>query len=179
MGVRLILLRHGETLWNREHRVQGQLDVALAEEGIRQARRAAEAFRRIDVQAVYSSDLSRAMETARIIFPKAHIHPDVRLRETYLGDWQGRIVSEVNAAPHGGESHGDVEKRVASFADEIKDYDGTVLAVTHGNAARILVAHCLGIEEESLRKLTNTAWGVLNYNHPRWTLAEWNVRAWL
>ncbi len=65
--MKLILVRHGETLWNKEHRVQGFTDIALSETGKRQAERLAVCLRDERIDAIYCSNLQRAFETARVI----------------------------------------------------------------------------------------------------------------
>ncbi|MFN7685183.1 MAG: histidine phosphatase family protein [Oligoflexia bacterium] len=99
MKKRLLLFRHGETDFNREHRFQGHLDVPLNDEGRRQAARLTEPLRRLGCQEILSSDLSRATETAQIAGGPLGIRV-VRtkgLREAFLGEAQGLTVEEIEA----------------------------------------------------------------------------------
>ena len=95
--MRFIFVRHGESVYNTEGRMQGHLDVELSQAGIRQAQRAAEALADADIAAVYASDLRRAYVTAEIIAAK-HMLPVIRdplIREVYLGKWQGLSIEEI------------------------------------------------------------------------------------
>ncbi|CAK0815355.1 unnamed protein product [Prorocentrum cordatum] len=100
-STRLLLVRHGETLWNTQRRMQGQLDIDLNEVGVRQAQQVADALRRLGVaervEAVVSSDLSRASRTADIIAgacPSASRRADADLREVHFGVLQGERLDD-------------------------------------------------------------------------------------
>jgi broad specificity phosphatase PhoE len=95
--MRLILIRHGETAWNREKRVQGFSDIALSETGVRQAHRLALSLRGEEINAIYTSPLRRAYETARIVgqFHKVSIHVKPGLMEMNYGDFEGLHVQEL------------------------------------------------------------------------------------
>ena len=186
--MRLILLRHGETEWNRENRVQGHLNSPLTDKGLAGAHAAAERLAQLPITTVYSSDLGRAWTTAEIVAAKLGlpIIKDARLRETNLGEWQGKIYRDLPEeerlaehtapgwAPRGGESRLQVAERMTDFAQDMAAEKGTVLAVTHGNASRILVTSCLGIEESLLNVMTNTSWATLD-STGWWSLVEWNM----
>ena len=134
---RLILIRHGQTDWNAEGRWQGQADPPLNEHGRIQARQAAEALALFELDALYSSDLRRAWETAECIGLGHGLKPltDPRLREICLGEWQGLLSTDIQRRypnqlecwleaplacnPPGGESVLDVEMRVCTAVDEI------------------------------------------------------------
>lgn len=101
---RLLIIRHGETVWNAEKRMQGQLDVKLNDVGRGQARRVAETLQKLGisdkVDAVISSDLARASETADIVAtacPGAQRHVDADLREINFGDLQGNLAADVGS----------------------------------------------------------------------------------
>lgn len=97
--IQLILIRHGQTQWNREGRWQGQSDPPLNTLGRRQARRAALELRGARPDHLYSSDLRRALETAHIIGADLGLAviPDARLREINLGRWQGMLSPDIEA----------------------------------------------------------------------------------
>ncbi|WP_149361432.1 histidine phosphatase family protein [Lolliginicoccus suaedae] len=134
---RIVLLRHGQTVYNAESRMQGQLDTALSALGIEQAKRAAEVLAHCDPLAIISSDLHRAYDTALELGSATGlpVSKDERLRETHLGDWQGRTHAEVDtldpgarmawrleprlAPPGGGESRIDVAARATPLIDEL------------------------------------------------------------
>lgn len=165
MSTLLYLVRHGETMWNREGRYQGHRDVPLSEAGREQARRLAERLRGVRFDRAYSSDLVRCMETARILLAARDLEatPDPRLREMSYGRWEGLTLEEVSrrhpeeAAAYRrdgvgtriaeGESLQDVAARVKQFSDELlKDSGLRVLVVTHGGALKALLFVLLGVD---------------------------------
>jgi 2,3-bisphosphoglycerate-dependent phosphoglycerate mutase len=153
MATTLHVVRHGETDWNRERRVQGHTDVPLNEEGRRQALALAEELSATHLDAVYSSDLLRASETARLLLGKraTPLVEDPDLRERHFGTWEGLTDEAIRArypqAVIG--SWGDAEtvdamdSRVIGAIERIaRSHDeGTVLVVTHGGPIRALYRH--------------------------------------
>ena len=163
---KLILIRHGESTYNLERRYTGQTDVPLTEKGILQAKITADyILENYKIDAVYSSDLSRAVDTARPIAEPLglEIKTDARLREIYAGKWQGILFSEVrtiyaedherykrdreNAKTTGGEGMADVRDRAFSaICDIIKENpDKTVLVSAHNGSLMALQSPLLGI----------------------------------
>jgi 2,3-bisphosphoglycerate-dependent phosphoglycerate mutase len=148
----LILIRHGETRWNRERRVQGHADSALTHEGIAQAEACAVRLAREGITHVYTSDLGRAAHTARILAkPLAlPIVEDAALRERCYGVGEGMFFSDldrdypalysrggqINAhfAIPGGESHAQLHERIIAALVRIAHAHegGKILIVTHG-----------------------------------------------
>lgn len=186
MSRRLILIRHGQTTYNATGRMQGHLDTELSAEGIAQAHAAAKLLVNKGVRKIVSSDLKRAQDTACIVADALGLDvvADPRLRETHLGQWQGKRSSEVDQefpgaraiwrhdptwAPPGGESRVEVAERARPVIDELmgqfKDWDnGTVLVVAHGGAIAALTCHLLGLATEQygiLSGLKNTHWAQL------------------
>src|SRR5882762_1657252 len=96
-SVHLCLVRHGETAWNAEGRVQGQLDVPLSETGLEQARAVARVLSKETFSAIYSSDLTRARQTAQPIADllKQEIFLKESLRERHYGAFQGMTYPEA------------------------------------------------------------------------------------
>src|SRR5687767_15916178 len=96
---RLYIFRHGETDWNLARRIQGHTDIALNERGRDQARDLANRLERYPIQAILSSDLARARETAEIVARRSDVpvFVDERLREASLGDAEGLTVDEAIA----------------------------------------------------------------------------------
>jgi broad specificity phosphatase PhoE len=159
------LVRHGQTDWNVARRYQGQLDIPLNTEGIRQVEVLAELLAAKTFDAIYSSDLQRAMQTAGIFQHGRNVAiiPDARLREIGFGKWEGECLKEVSAAypqrfsqsaqdptvplAPGGESVSAVAARTGAFANEISGLfpDGHVLVVTHGLALATLICQVEGI----------------------------------
>jgi broad specificity phosphatase PhoE len=162
----LILVRHGETEWNRNGRIQGQLDIVLSAVGREQAKRTARRLAGEAVAAVYSSDLARASETAAIIAEPHGLAVVARreLREGCFGAWQGLTVAEVRerfaadyaavrqdpvyGRPVDGECIAEVAERVERMAEElwVAHPGETVVVVTHGGALKALVCRLLGLD---------------------------------
>jgi broad specificity phosphatase PhoE len=159
----LLLVRHGETDWNRDGRWQGQSDTHLNDAGREQAARVAGELDGID--AVYSSDLARARETAEIVTERLglEIELDERLRERSFGAWEGKTGPQIEAEfadAHArwlaGEGPGadDAEpfaafaRRVRSFLDDVltRHPDETVLVVAHGGSIRVIHALASGLD---------------------------------
>ena len=152
MAARLCLVRHGETAWNAEGRVQGQLDIPLSDVGRAQAVSVARALPEGRFQAIYSSDLGRVRETARPAAERFGLEPrlDARLRERHYGRFQGLLYAEAKRhLPEGyrrfqqkdpaydfetGESLAAFFARVTSCLEEIagRHAGEEVLVFTHG-----------------------------------------------
>ena len=161
----IFISRHGETVWNREGRIQGHTDVGLSEKGIEQATRLAERLKSVSFDAAYASDLCRASETAAAILQgrEVPLHPTPQLREYHKGAFEGLTDSELRTrfpseypsyvakdldyAPDGGESTRQVSARMASAINEIKEQhlDETVLVVGHGGSLRAAMMALLGM----------------------------------
>ena len=153
----LLLVRHGETDWNRDHRVQGQTDTPLNATGLAQAHVLATSLSSLLLDAVYSSDLARARDTAA---PVAATHGlsvevDVDLREKNFGTWEGLTDAEIQERfPHAargtwgdGETTEQVAERAVRAVERIQALhrSGIVLVVSHGGPLRAILAH-LGVE---------------------------------
>lgn len=161
----LFIVRHGETVWNREGRIQGHTDVALSERGVEQATRLADRLRPVSFDAAYASDLCRASATASLILRGRDIpvQPTPRLREYHKGAFEGMTDAELRSrfpdeypsyvskdldyAPEGGESTRDVSVRMSSIICEIKErhLDERVLVVGHGGSLRAAMMELLGM----------------------------------
>jgi broad specificity phosphatase PhoE len=149
----LLLVRHGETDWNRELRIQGSSDTELNERGREQARELASELRDVDLDAVYSSDLRRARETAELATAGRglDVRLDPGLRERSFGSWEGLTRSEVaerfpDLEHHDGETDEEVRDRVLAAVHRIvAGHPGEeVLVVSHGGALNALWHHALG-----------------------------------
>lgn len=150
----LWLVRHGETLWNREGRVQGQGDPPLSARGRAQAERLEPRLAHVGFSAVYSSGLARTDETARLALPAPSVIKDHRLRELHFGAWEGELWSEVAATdaaalnawfadpyrstPTGGETYAALAERVRAWLTSLPG-TGRILAVTHGGPIRAIL----------------------------------------
>lgn len=149
----IVLVRHGETEWNRARRVQGHTDVPLNDEGRRQARALAEELDGERVDAVYASDLGRARETAEILAATrgAGVVIVPALREKHFGTWEGLTDTEVHerfpearaGAWGDAETADEMARRVVAAVQEIASAHegGLVVVVTHGGPLRALLRH--------------------------------------
>jgi broad specificity phosphatase PhoE len=145
----LLLVRHGETDWNAEGRLQGHADRPLNEYGRRQARALADRLAGDGIAAVYASDLSRAHETAEIIgerlgFP---VVTDPDLRERNWGNWEGLTGAERDRVEHVGEPREEHTERVLRAVHRIAEAhpDERVVVVTHGGSLRRVQVAAVGM----------------------------------
>ncbi len=149
------LIRHAETTWNAEGRLQGTLDAPLSERGQEQVRRLVEALRAVPLTAVYSSPLGRACATAAPI-AAAHgvpLRTVAELREMAQGEWEGRMRpiqarhdSPAESGLPGGETMAEVKTRaVAAIYSLAERHPGEVIAVVaHGGVNKAILLECLG-----------------------------------
>jgi 2,3-bisphosphoglycerate-dependent phosphoglycerate mutase/probable phosphoglycerate mutase len=199
----LVLLRHGQTDYNALRRMQGHLDSHLTPEGFAQAATVAPEVARLKPARMISSDLRRAADTAAVVAEACGVPVEIdpRLRETNLGEWQGRTVADIEAtwpgaiavwrqdpswAPPGGESRIEVVRRSTPVVDEVDDAlaDGsessTAVLVAHGGLIAGLVCGLLAMPIESwpaIGGIGNCRWATLarRSDHPRWRLVCYNV----
>ncbi len=193
----LLLVRHGETAWNAEHRWQGHHDAPLNDVGTAEAQAVASRVALDRPAALYSSDLRRARETAEEVAQRAGLEPvfDARWREVDVGEWLGLTPEEVAARyPDGyrrwlaggtgwseGETYAQMAKRgLAGARDIVARHTGSeapIVIVTHGGVIRALVLHILGLPLEARRFLgtgpTSTITEV-DARAPDWRLRSFN-----
>jgi broad specificity phosphatase PhoE len=165
----ILLVRHGQSEWNREGRWQGHADPPLSDAGRRQARELAEKLAPIRLDAIYASDLQRARATAEVV-AEAHGIPvmvDAALREIDVGEWAGLTTAEIERRypdgfrrhAHGedgweaGEPHDAMSARIVAAVGRIAAAHpgGQVLCVLHGGVMRALLAHADGADLRSYR----------------------------
>lgn len=192
MSRRVVCWRHGQTLWNVEHRFQGHTDIPLDETGVAQARRAASLLAALRPSMIVSSDLRRAADTAAALaeITGLEVILDKDLRERGGGEWEGLTREQIAAgwpreyasweAP-GGELVTDVADRVSAairrWAAKLDD-DGLLVIASHGAALRLGIARTLGLPEElwsALGGLSNCSWSVLEEGSKGWRLLEHNA----
>ena len=174
---RLILVRHGETDWNVDGRIQGHHDRPLNERGLAQAEMVGRYVRdHFDVQTTWSSDLSRCTQTAAGL--GATVQPTETIREVNFGDWEGQRWEDINGSnpelaaqfssrdpevrPPGGESIRDVIARARRFVEEaaIFDADVDVAVVAHGGSLKCLLIVLLGLPESAFGRFHFSNCGV-------------------
>jgi probable phosphoglycerate mutase len=192
--VNLFIVRHGETAWNREGRIQGHRDSPLTERGVAQARAAAARLAREGIDALYSSDLGRAQETAREVAARTAlpIRLDAGLRERAFGLHEGKTWDEI-AREHpidakrlaedpahpvrGGESLLQFRDRVLGALGRIaREAPGArVAVVTHGGVLSTLYREVMGIPLGAPRSFSTLNAVV---NHFRWAGERWLLVRW-
>jgi broad specificity phosphatase PhoE len=145
----LLLVRHGETDWNAEGRLQGHTDRPLSNYGRRQARELAEELAGEPLDAIYASDLARARETAEIVGERLDLPVtlDPELREKDWGTWEGLTPAERDRVELVGESTEAHQKRILRALERIAEGHpgGRVLVVTHGGSMRRVQTAALGM----------------------------------
>lgn len=191
----VIIVRHGQTEWNIKGIRQGNLDSALTEKGIVQAKALAQRLAREKFTTLYSSDLGRALQTAKEVSSVTghEIITDARLRERHLGIFQGLSGEEIKQkhpeeyklhrtlGPDyvipGGES---VEQQVArniGYLNEIgqKHLGETIVVVTHGGVLSGLFRHTFSIPFNAPRRFefTNAGLNIFAYEEGNWYLLTW------
>ncbi|HEX2540426.1 MAG TPA: histidine phosphatase family protein [Caldimonas sp.] len=193
---RIVAVRHGETVWNAEMRMQGQLDTALSERGRWQAARVAEALEGEGIEAIYASDLARAFDTATAIAGRLGlpIAVDTGLRERSFGVFQGFTYAEIDArwpdeaprwrrhdpefGPAEGETLREFYGRAVAAATRIAAAEPgrTIALVTHGGVLDCLYRAASRIELGAPRswELGNAAVNRLLYTPRGFSLVGWS-----
>ena len=196
MTTRFIVVRHGETQWNVEHRIQGHGDSPLTERGLAQAdaigaRLVEEAF-----DALVASDLRRTMQTAeRIARRTGHaIVPDARLRERNFGDGEGLTYAQIDQRfpgafsrtremdpdylVPGGETRRQFHQRVMlAFEALAREHDGRrITVVAHGGvlAAIYRVIHDIPVAHPHTIPISNAAYNAITFEADAWSLEAWD-----
>jgi probable phosphoglycerate mutase len=191
-ALRVVLWRHGQTIWNAEHRYQGHTDIPLDETGMAQAQRAARLLAALGPQAIIASDLSRAAETAQTLgeltgIPVRH---DRRLRERSGGEWEGLTNDDIREEypeqwarwdPPGGEAEAIVADRFAHAVTDgvgVLPAGGTLVVASHGSAIRAGLGRLLALPQQSWRMLgpvQNCSWSVIAPAPDGWDYAGWRL----
>jgi probable phosphoglycerate mutase len=194
---RVLLIRHGETPWNRDRRWQGQADVPLSSAGQQQASRLAAHLKAdggLSIRAVYSSDLCRAHDTARALAAAlgTELTLDPAWREIAVGQWTGlsreeirerfaqewqRIAAGEDLPRGGGETFAGFSNRVVTALESLRAQHPveTVAVVTHGGVIRAALLHVSGLPWTRLREIAaveNTAVTELCCNDSAWTIVR-------
>jgi probable phosphoglycerate mutase len=193
---RILAIRHGETAWNVDTRIQGHLNIPLNATGHWQAERLGQALAAENISAIYASDLSRAHETAMYVSRASGIPvvPDLGLRERGFGDFEGRTFAEIEIAlpdqaerwrkrdpafaPSGGESLLQVQERVLSAVNRLaKAHPGELIVmVGHGGVMDVLYRAATRLDLQAARTwlLGNTAVNRLLWTPEGLSLVGWS-----
>ncbi|MBM4121075.1 MAG: histidine phosphatase family protein [Nitrospira sp.] len=166
----IVLVRHGETDWNRSGQIMGERPVPLNRQGEIQATRLASLLKRRPVGAIYSSPVARTVQTAEILAQTLHVpvRTDPGLTEIGVGQWEGRFWKDLadelvrqnfyrnplEARPPGGETLREVQTRaVAAVERASADAAGPLLVVSHADVVRAILAHYLRFDLQTVRQL--------------------------
>ena len=166
---RLLVVRHGETPWNAEGRIQGHSDVGLSEKGKQQASMIAGRLANVRIDAAYSSDLVRCQDTAKVILERHNIplQTTPELRERFYGVFEGltmaerqtrfpelfaaSVINDLDFAPTDGESPRETLRRMTPVMDQIRNSHAneTALIVGHGGSLRAAIISLMALPAES------------------------------
>lgn len=182
----IILARHGETAWNVEEVFRGRMGVALNETGQKQAALLAEYLRSLSIEALYSSPLPRALQTAEAVAQRCGLEANVesRLTDFDFGQWQGLSLQEVKEkyselyrlwenSPEqvrlpDGESLSDVRKRAMAVVDDvIGKHAGTVVLVSHRVVNKVLTCAMLGLDNSHFWNIQQDTCGITAFTCER------------
>jgi broad specificity phosphatase PhoE len=180
----LILARHGETVWNVEKIYRGRTDVNLDEVGIKQAELLGKYLSNWKLEAIYSSPLSRAIDTANIIarYRKIGVHIAEGLVDFVYGEWQSlpereakrlypALHNEWHNNPHkvkmpGGESLEDVRRRAIEVVNDVlSKYQGSVVLVSHRVVIKVLICSLLGLDNSHFWNIKQDVGGITIFNY--------------
>jgi probable phosphoglycerate mutase len=196
MKTELIMIRHGVTAWNKERRFQGQIDIPLDDEGLRQAQLLGQSMAGATLAAVYASDLTRARQTAEPLASAIGLPvvAEPGLRERHYGAFEGRTWDELQrehaadfarwrarepdfSLPGGGETllalHDRVEATMRALA--ARHPGSSVVAVTHGGVldCAYRIATGLGMREPRQHDLLNASINRIIFDGERFSLVGW------
>ena len=185
MSCRLYLIRHAETEWNKAMKFQGQTDIPLIEDGRQQAAALGRRMSSLKLDALYSSDLVRAYETAQIVASHHNKQVEIvpELKELNFGEWEGLTHSEIkknypeelklwwnnpfSINVPGGESFRELSERAVNAIKKIvkKHSDGQVAVVSHGGVIRCIIGYTMGIAPAKYwrLRLNNTSVSILDF----------------
>ena len=192
---KLILARHGETVWNVEKIYRGRMDVNLDEVGIKQAELLGKYLSNWELEAIYSSPVKRALDTANIVarYQKIGVHVAEGLIDFDYGEWQSlpeqevkrlypALLNEWHHNPHkvrmpGGESLEDVGRRAIEVVNDIlSKYQGSVVLVSHRVVNKVLICSLLGLDNSHFWNINQDVGGItiFNYGDGRFVLTRHN-----
>ena len=183
----VVLVRHGETEWSRDHRHTGRTDVPLTAEGRRQAERLTDALAEWNFTRVLSSPLSRALDTCRLAGYADRAELSDALLEWDYGEYDGETTDRIRESRPGwnlwrdgcpgGETVADVSARVEALVSELKDSDGDVLLFAHGHVLRVLAARWVELAPEAGARLwlATATISVLGFERETAVFRRWNA----
>jgi broad specificity phosphatase PhoE len=192
----IYLVRHGQTAWNREEIFRGRTDVPLDETGLKQAELAGQYFKGMEIHAIYSSPLSRALQTAQRIaqFHNLQVEPLEGILDMSFGNWESHPHQEIRKidsetyrqwveSPQlvrlpGGESLDDIRGRAMVALGEViqKHQDQTIVLVSHRVVCKVLICAILGLDNSHFWQIAQdtTAINLIQYKNGKYILSLMN-----
>lgn len=192
MATSIYLVRHGQTAWNREEIFRGRADVPLNETGVREAELAAQYFKGLPIDRIYSSPLARAFQTAERIarICSLEVEPLEGLIDMSFGAWEGRTLEEIKRehgelyrlwreSPHlvwfpGGESLDQVRNRSMTALEELirTHAEKTLVLVSHRVVNKVLICAVLGLDNSHFWQIgqDTTAINLVRHKNGRFVL---------
>lgn len=189
--MKLYMIRHGQSQTNLEHRFTGQADAPLTDQGKEDARRAGKLLKNVRFDRVYSSDLSRAVETAQIALDQEPIRLEM-IRELSVGSLAWRKVADCEAEygeelwknrnaynykPYGGETEAELQKRARDFLTMLEnDPCDTVAAFSHAGFITCVLTQVLGASFDRKHiACPNGSVSVFAFDGKKWILEQWGM----
>ncbi|MCS7223486.1 MAG: histidine phosphatase family protein [Armatimonadetes bacterium] len=172
---RWLLIRHGASIWNKEQRIQGQIDVPLSDLGREQVRALARRLSGEDICACFTSPLMRAKETAHLLIQGMNRSIPLivleELKERQFGEWEGRLIDEVAtqdpvwndwvksdqmSCPPGGETIEDFSARTWGAIETIREQVpwGSLMVAGHGGSLKAIICHLIGLPMSSISRMS-------------------------
>jgi broad specificity phosphatase PhoE len=186
-GQEVYLVRHGETQWSRSGQHTGTTDIPLTANGREVARRLGDKLRELHFAAVWSSPMSRSIDTARLAGFEHEVRINDDLKEWDYGEYEGLTTPQIreknpgwflfrDGAP-GGESPEQVGARADRVIPEIRAVDGDVLIFAHGHILRVVAARWLGYPpgDGAHLSLSTATLSILGYEHEAASIWRWNA----
>ena len=185
--MKILLVRHGETDYNKNRKIQGHSDIELNATGVAQATKAADKILEFNIDLAFSSPLKRVVKTAALMLEHSGnnnfiIEKDDRLIEKHFGDFEGATFDEYFTALENNkgletiETDAEVFKRTNDFFASKYDSheDKTILVVCHGALIRIFL-RTLGLYPKTNILINNTALNVIDFDGKNFTLEQFNI----
>lgn len=183
--MKLLIVRHGETIENVQRICQGQTHGTLSVKGVEDAKKAGLRLKHFSIDCCYTSDLHRATDTTRYITefrPALVIHEDVRLRERYFGSFQGQVFPESLSdftPPEETETIEAIQARLLDFLSDMKYHHPrqTILIVSHGFTIRVLFSIFMNLPAtglETLDDIENASLSIVDIHNESYQIKLFN-----
>jgi len=194
--LKIFLIRHAESSLNKKKKCQGSdLDSELTDKGIKQTKKLALCFKKENIQEIYTSDLGRASQTAKILSEilNVKIKTDPDLRELKVGEWihcenplkkwigyynseKARGIPRENIRPPNGENSWDHMKRIQRFLEKIKIKEGTIVIVSHSGTNKVFIGILNNLDPDNFYSIEqeNACINEIIFNGSKWSVNKIN-----